>query len=281
MTASGTGAPPPLRGARLYLLWGAAALFLGSCALLLAGPALYRLGLADIRFAMWGVSGIAMWIFAAGGVVSLGALLVNLLSPPRRGAAPALALALVCLIGLLRLQAFDLERAALPPLYDVQTDWTQPVSFTVRALEVREAAGAATIRDDAVFPEEAGLWAGRSFADAQSEIYDLKPLQVKVPPPEATLAVAEAAERLGWAVMLNDPPGGQVEAVHYSRWYGLASDIAVRVSPDKGGARIDVRAASRTAGPDMGANASLVKSLIDEVSFALRGRGEPEGSPAG
>jgi uncharacterized protein (DUF1499 family) len=80
--------------------------------------------------------------------------------------------------------------------------------------------------------------------------------------------------------MLNDPPGGQVEAVHYSRWYGLPSDIAVRISPDETGSRIDVRAASRQAGSDMGANASLIKSLIDEVSFALRGRGEPESSPA-
>lgn len=281
MTAPGSGAPPPLRGARLYLLWVAAAMFLGGCSLLLAGPALYRLGLADVGFAMWGLSGVSMWVFASGGAVSLVAILVNVMSPPRRGAAPAAALALVCLIGVLRLQAFDLERESLPPLHDVQTDWTQPVSFTVRALEVREAAGAAPIRDDAVFPEEAGVWAGRSFSEAQSVVYDLKPVRVGVPPPEATLAVAEAAERLGWAVMLNDPPGGQVEAVHYSRWYGLASDIAVRISPDGNGSRIDVRAASRQTGPDMGANASLIKSLIDEVSFALRGRGEPESSPAG
>jgi hypothetical protein len=280
MTAPGSGAPPPLRGARLYLLWAAAALFLVGCGILLAGPALYRSGLADIGFAMRGLSRASMWIFSAGGVVALGALLANLVSPPRRGAAPAVALALVCLIGVLRLQAFDLERASLPPLHDVQTDWTQPVSFTVRALDVREAAGAAPIRDDAVFPEEAGAWAGRSFADAQSEVYDLNPVRVGAPPPEATLAVAEAAERLGWAVMLNDPPGGQVEAVHYSRWYGLPSDIAVRISPDETGSRIDVRAASRQAGSDMGANASLIKSLIDEVSFALRGRGEPESSPA-
>jgi fatty-acyl-CoA synthase len=279
MTSSLADARPPIRGPRLYLLFLTGALALAGCLQLLAGPALYRLGVVDLQLAMWGLASSARWTLLGGCALSVVALIVNLLSPPRRGGVIAGALGLICLIGVLRLQAFELERSSLPPLHDVQTDWSHPVPFTVRALEVREASGAVAVRDDAVFPEDEGSWAGRSFAEVQGQVYDLKPLRVGVGPGEAAVTVADAAKRLGWLVMLNDPPNGQVEAVVYSRWYALAYDVAVRVTPEGSGSRIDVRSVSRQTGPDMGANASLVKALIDEVSFALRGRGDPEGPP--
>jgi hypothetical protein len=129
------------------------------------------------------------------------------------------------------------------------------------------------IRDDAIIPEGRGKWSGKSFAAAQKEFYaDLKPLMVKASPADATVAAANAAERLGWDVMLSDPPGGVVEAVHHTRWYGLAADISVRVATEGEGSRIDVRSTSRNAGPDMGANASRVQQLLDEIAFALRGK---------
>jgi uncharacterized protein (DUF1499 family) len=110
------------------------------------------------------------------------------------------------------------------------------------------------------------------FAAAQAVVYDdLVPLEVNVEPAEATVAVANAAKRLGWSVMLSDPPNGQVEATTYSRWYGLGTDIAVRVTATEGGSRIDVRSTSREAGPDMGANARYIRALLNEAAFLLRG----------
>jgi fatty-acyl-CoA synthase len=152
----------------------------------------------------------------------------------------------------------------------VQTDWSQPVAFSESTLRAREAAGAARIRDDAVVPEGEGKWSGRTFAEAQSVVYELKPLEVTAPPPEATVAAEKVAKQLGWSVMLSDPPNGQLEAVNYSFWYGLASDIAVRIQPAGQGSRIDVRSTSRVADGDGGANAGRIQEFLNELAFALR-----------
>ena len=84
------------------------------------------------------------------------------------------------------------------------------------------------------------------------------------------MAAANAAKRLGWDVMRSDPPGGQMEAINHSFWYGLTSDIAVRVLPEGAGSRIDVRSTSRLPNADLGSNAGQVKELLDEIALELR-----------
>ena len=89
-------------------------------------------------------------------------------------------------------------KVQLPPINDVQTDWSRPVAFTETTLRERAKVGAIRVRDDALVPEGNGEWSGMSFAEAQAEVYiDLEPLMVKQP-------VAEAPRRLrrrpsGWA----------------------------------------------------------------------------------
>jgi fatty-acyl-CoA synthase len=182
-----------------------------------------------------------------------------------------------------RLWAYQEQHASLPPIYDVQTDWSRPVAFGETTLRSREDAGAAPVRDDIAVPEGAGRWSGKSFAAVQSEFYDVKPLLLPgVKPADATVVVAEEAKRLEWNVLRSDPPAGEVEATTYSRWYGLAADIAVRVTPQGDGARVDVRSTSRTPGPDMGANATRISTLLEDVRFALRGKlppAEADGTP--
>jgi carbonic anhydrase len=51
---------------------------------------------------------------------------------------------------------------------------------------------------------------------------------------------------------------------------GLVYDIAVRVTPDGQGSRIDVRATSRTDDRDMGETATRVTELINEIALQLR-----------
>ena len=61
-----------------------------------------------------------------------------------------------------------------------------------------------------------------------------------------------------------------MEAVYHTPWYDLVYDIAVRVTPDGTGSRIDVRSTSRTNDRDMGEGAMQVKQLIDEIALELR-----------
>jgi uncharacterized protein (DUF1499 family) len=257
----------PLRTA---MLAGALALEIGGSAILGAGPLFYRMGMLDLSTATSGVESWAMIAFAGAGVLALVVLVLSIIDKKHRSAILAVLLLIAAGTGAGTLYGQSVLRAALPPLFDVQTDWSQPVAFSESTLRAREAEGAARIRDDAIVPEGEGKWSGKSFAEAQKEVYELKPLEVKAAPADATVAAEKIAKQLGWSVMLSDPPNGQLEAVNYSFWYGLASDVAVRIQPTGQGSRIDVRSASRVPGADGGANAGRIKEFLNELAFALR-----------
>lgn len=268
--AVGAKAGSGLGPLRIGALVAALLLGIAGLAILGAGPLLYRMGMLDVAAATAGVDRWAMMAFIVAGVLALVALLASLVGKKHRAAIVAVLLLIAAGTGAGTLYGQSMLRAALPPLSDVQTDWTQPVAFSESTLRARESVGAVRIRDDATVPEGEGKWSGRSFADAQKEVYELAPLEVKVAPPDATVAAEKVAKRLGWSVMISDPPNGQLEAVNYSFWYGFASDIAVRIQPAGSGSRIDVRSVSRIPGADGGANAGQVKEFLNELAFALR-----------
>jgi fatty-acyl-CoA synthase len=239
--------------------------------LLFAGPPLYRMGVLDLTTARTGLHEVAMYVMASSVAVALLGLVWALIGRKQRAAIVAVLVMMAAGVGAGSLYSQQVMKSDLPPINDVQTDWSLPVAFTEKALREREHAGAIRVRDDAIVPEGQGEWSGMSFAEAQAKFYDgLKPLKVKQGVPETTLAASTAAKRLGWDVMLENPPDGLVEAVYHSPWYGLVYDIAVRVVPDGAGSRVDVRSTSRDAVNDLGENAAQVKQLIDEISLELR-----------
>ena len=237
---------------------------------LLAGPALYRAGMLGLDTATSGIEHLAMRVFAIGLTFALAGLVASLVVRKQRGAIVAIVAGVACGYGVGHLYGQGELRKELPPIYDAQTDWTQPVAFSEKLLAAREAANAVRVRDDAVLPEGEGEWSGMTFADAQTKVYDLAPITVRASVPDATVAAAKAAQQLGWSVMLSDPQAGAVEAVNHTFWYGLVSDIAVRITPDGQGARVDIRSTSRDPGGDMGANAAQVKALLNEIALMLR-----------
>ena len=132
----------------------------------MAGPMLFRMGLSSRNCARFDLQQAAMWVML--GAVGAGpgrarrwrfigrkhrAGIVAVLRDDRRRAwrraasTPATS-----------------RRRDLPPINDVQTDWTLPVAFTEAALKEREKAGAVRVRDDAVMPEGNGQWTGMPFA---------------------------------------------------------------------------------------------------------------------
>lgn len=239
--------------------------------LMFAAPALYRAGVVDLNGAREGLQQAAMWTML-GAVAAGGAgLLLSLFGKKHRAGIVAVAIMIAGGMAGGGLYNRHVSLSALPPINDAQTDWTRPVAFTEAALRERARVGAIRVRDDAVVAESNGKWSGMGFAEAQAAVYqDLAPLVVKKPVADVVAQAVKSAQRLGWTVTVNDPRGGVVEAVHHSAWYDLAYDIAIRVTREGEGSRVDVRSTSRLAGHDLGENAAQVKQIIDEMALQLR-----------
>jgi uncharacterized protein (DUF1499 family) len=239
--------------------------------LMFAAPTLYRAGMVDLNGAREGLQQAAMWAML--GAVAAGAigLLLSLIGKKHRAGIVAIAIMIAGGMAGGGLYNRHVSLSALPPINDAQTDWTRPVAFTEAALRERAKVGAIRVRDDAVVAEGNGKWSGMGFAQAQAAVYqDLAPLMVKQSVADTVAQAAKSAQRLGWQVTVNDPRGGVLEAVHHSAWYDLVYDIAIRVTREGEGSRIDVRSTSRLAGHDLGENAAQVKQIIDEMALQLR-----------
>lgn len=257
-------------GLRVAVLFLAVVLLAAGVGLMLAAPFLFRAGLIDLGMAMGGLQQVVLWCALVATALGLVGLVLSFLGAKHRAGIVAVLVSAGAGMVAGSLYGNTISREDLPPIHDVQTDWSLPVAFTEATLKAREAAGAVRVRDDAMTGEGQGRWSHMLFRDAQAAFYDdVKPLSVQARPADVTRAAAKAAERLGWEVTLSDPESGVVEAVYRSPWYELVHDIAVRVTPGGSGSRVDVRAVSRNAGHDMGVNASLVKQMLSETLLAL------------
>lgn len=255
---------------RIVVLGLSLLLLLAGGALIALGPLLFRMRLVDLATAMDGMQAVAFWLLVGAVGLGLAGLVLAFVGAKHRAGIVAVLLTAAAGMAAGGIHGRDVSREDLPPIWDVQTDWTRPVAFTEATLKARSAAGAVRVRDDALVGEGHGRWSGLPFSQAQAVVYrDIKPLVVKAAPAGAAAAAARAAERMGWRVTTRDIEAGVVEAVFRSPWYELEHDIAVRVVPEGQGSRVDVRAASRLPGHDMGANASLVKQMINEIVLAL------------
>ncbi len=115
--------------------------------------------------------------------------------------------------------------------------------------------------------EYAGLYA----AELQREAYpDIEPLSVNATPKAAYDAAMAVISKRKWRVVVDRPPqpprrDGVIEAVARTPIMGFRDDVALRVRPTDDGARIDVRSASRYGRHDFGANASRIRSLLEDI----------------
>jgi uncharacterized protein (DUF1499 family) len=148
----------------------------------------------------------------------------------------------------------------LPMINDITTDALDPPRFEVLArLRPRGTV------------EYAGLYA----AELQRQAYpDIEPLSVNAAPKAAYDAAMAIIVRRKWRVVVDRPPlpprrDGVIEAVARTAIMGFRDDVAVRVRREDDGSRIDVRSASRYGRHDFGANASRIKSLLDDIDDRL------------
>ena len=207
----------------------------------------FRGGFGILRWAAWG--GIA-----AAAISLLGLALA--FGARRRGSALLLG-ALGIAIGLVTawIPWSWKERAErVPPIHDISTDLSDPPAFEAIL----------PLRADAANPSEYG---GDSIAAQQREGYpDLGPLTLEAPPETAFLRALEAAREMGWEIVESDPDRGRIEATATTPWFGFKDDVVVRIRPEAGGSRVDVRSVSRVGRSDVGTNARRIEEYFEVLA---------------
>ena len=177
------------------------------------------------------------------------------------GASHAVAAIFIACVGL-ALPMFYLAHAAiLPRLTDVQTNPDEPLEF--KTLNTMRPADANPLKD----PDPAQI-------DAQDDAYpDIEPMVLERSAPEVFSIVHEAVNRLGWEMVVSEPPGesgvGRIEATSRSLIMGFTDDVVIQIKGDDARTQIDVRSVSRYGMHDLGANAKHIAKLFGEVTAAL------------
>ena len=226
------------------------------------------------RFGWWdyetGLKILAPGVVAAlGGVLSgalwlARALNLNNSAGWRRGAIGLAGSLVAAFIPLDQLRLYFVS----PPIHDITTDVEYAPAFSA-LLALRGAASNG--------PEYDGMklvdYGGRKshVAAVQKKAYpDIRAVLLLEKPSILFWRGFETAKRMtAWNIVAFDEKDGMIEATTASLWFGLTSDIAIRVKPaGKMGARLDIRAKSRTGQNDMAMNASIVRDYIK----ALQGR---------
>jgi uncharacterized protein (DUF1499 family) len=221
---------------------------LSTVAALAAGPASnaglwhYRSGFTIVR---WSV-----YIAAGAGVVALIGSVLAVTGRQYRVAllgllAAAIAVAVVA-------PTWQLQRTArlAPRIHDITTDTDNPPHF-VALLAVRQKTPNG--------PE----YAGEKIAREQKAAYpDIQPLMLSGPPEAAFERALAAARSMGWEIVAAVPAEGRIEATATTRWFRFKDDVVIRVTPQRGGSRVDVRSKSRLGRGDLGTNAKRVRAYL-------------------
>ena len=183
------------------------------------------------------------------------------------GAGQAFTAIAIALIGLALPLYYLSQFFLLPRLTDIETTPRQPMQFS--QLAAQRPADANRI----VEPDLAA-------AEIQEKAYpDLRPMELERSATETFDIVHEAVKRIGWTIVLNEPPGeqpGRIEATDRTMIMGFTDDALIRVTGDDTRAFIDVRSVSRYGMHDLGANADRIRALFAEVKAALE-KGEKTG----
>jgi uncharacterized protein (DUF1499 family) len=212
------------------------------------------------RLGLWPwQTGIALmkWATYTGLAAGLGALvLIVLLVVPRwreRSWIPVAALVLAIVAAAPPILLLE-HAKSVPAIHDITTDPFDPPAF-VALLEERTKA------------PNGAAYGGPAVAAQQQRAYpDIKSLVLKAAPREAMQRAIDAARKLDWEIVSSDTPSGRIEATATTTWFGFKDDVVVRVRPEGGGSRVDVRSVSRVGDSDVGANAKRIREFLSRLS---------------
>jgi uncharacterized protein (DUF1499 family) len=209
------------------------------------------------RWGWWDL-GTGFGLLPYGGYIGGGAALAALIAGvlclvlKRRRLALVATLALVMGGGALALPlSLKMRATSAPPIHDITTDFADPPGFVVLK-GVREGS------------PNGATYGGSIVADQQRAAYpDIAPVLLNLPPPLAMAKVRDVARDMGWQVVASN--ADRLEATVTTPWFGFKDDVAIRVTAQDGGSRIDIRSVSRIGQSDLGTNARRVREVIERL----------------
>ncbi len=154
----------------------------------------------------------------------------------------------------------------LPQITDVTTDPLNPPRFDVLAR---------------LRPRGRNDYPGPAVAALQRAAYpEVAPLDLDVPTKVAYDAALALVTKRKWYIGDARAPSlarrdGAIEAVARTPIMGFRDDVVIRVTPMGQGTRIDMRSASRVGAHDFGANASRIRSLLEDIDDVVGSAPEP------
>ena len=228
-------------------VWGLRLALIAPVIMLIAGG-LYRLRFVDFQIALLAFA-IAVLIAALAALFGLvGAVLGGHGKTTR--AVTALVVALLVLVAPLNTVR---QGAGVPMIHDITTDLEDPPIF----VEVPRK------RSDS----DNSLDIDAEVLAAQKAYYtDIGPTMLPMAKREAFALVREAVDAFDWVVHAENANLGYIEATASTPFFGFRDDVIIRVTEDTGGARVDMRSASRVGLSDLGVNAGRIRDFMAMVT---------------
>lgn len=243
-------------------------------------------------------AGYGRFLVFGSAIASVAALIIALIKGPRFNiAVVALTAGLFTIYTAGRWMSFQLTALALPPIHDVQTDWSDPIRFSDAIMSARDAQGETNpVLDAPRIPDGAeARWpgtGGRLVSEVQEEAEAKEASKGTVYPrletlyfdksPTEVAAVAEGIiNKRGWEIASKGPTGRgmgeeiQIDATATTRWFGFKDDVAVRIGRVENVTEVDIRSTSRVGLSDLGANSTRVYGLMVELEDRADGRRTP------
>lgn len=226
---------------------------LAALLLLLAGP--------GTRVGWWefGTGFLMMrWAFFAGLAAAGLALLLLAIRKTRQGSGAVLVAALVIGAVAAWVPWSGLQTVrSLPLIHDITTDTGNPPEFVA----------VLPLRADAANPPD---YAGEEVAAQQREAYpDIRPLRLALSAEQAFERALDTARDAGWEIVAVVPEEGRIEATATTFWFGFKDDVVIRITPEDGGSRLDMRSKSRVGRSDVGANARRISAYLEALGKTL------------
>jgi hypothetical protein len=159
----------------------------------------------------------------------------------------------------------------LPPIHDISTDIGNAPQFHTLLAWRKGAPNPASYDGPLVVS-----YGGERVTTALAQKYaypDIKPLErLKMNYTEKEFyaklfwRALNTVNAQGWKVASFDFKSGRIEATDTSFWFGVVSDIVIRVRPAGAlGVRIDIRAKSRIGTADGGRNAEIIRDFLPKM----------------
>jgi uncharacterized protein (DUF1499 family) len=197
------------------------------------------------------------WLGLLAALFGVVALLLALFGQPRRYLVRALVAIVLGVIAFVPPMLFKHKAGSVPAIHDITTDTANPPPFQTLLAQRADAPNSA-------------VYGGAEVAAKQHAAYpDIQPLQFDAPPAMVFKAALDSAKSMGWAIAAQAPDEGRIEATATTFWFGFKDDVVIRLRPEAGGTRVDVRSESRVGGSDVGANAARIRAYSRKLREAV------------